>query len=89
MNGWLLPSKIAESETASLGHGLYGYGGGSIYKKKTIKNKLLAFTQKDSNETRACLKVSKSQKIQQNVHLGFVENIWLARFTPLTTIYCC
>jgi hypothetical protein len=35
----LLPPKIAESDTASLGHGLCGCGG-SIYNKDTSQNTL-------------------------------------------------
>jgi hypothetical protein len=35
----LLPPKIAESDTASLGHGLCG-SGGSIYNKDTSQNTL-------------------------------------------------
>jgi hypothetical protein len=38
----LLPPKVAESDTASLGHGLCG-SGGSIYNKDTIQNTLSAF----------------------------------------------
>jgi hypothetical protein len=38
----LLPPKIAESDTASLGHGLCG-SGGSIYNKNTIQKTIFFF----------------------------------------------
>jgi hypothetical protein len=42
----LLPTKIAESDTISVGHGLCG-SGGSIYNKNTSQTTLSAFTHND------------------------------------------
>jgi hypothetical protein len=42
----LLPPKIAESDTVSLGHGMCG-SGGSIYNKDTRQNTLSARTYND------------------------------------------
>jgi hypothetical protein len=42
----LLPPKIAESDTLSLGYGLCG-SGGSIYNKTAIQNTLSVCTQND------------------------------------------
>jgi hypothetical protein len=63
----LLPPKIAEYDTQSLGHGLCGFGG-SIYSKDTIQNTLSAYTHNDrtSNTTQIGLKLLKSQISQQH-----------------------
>jgi hypothetical protein len=65
----LLPPKIAESDTQSLGHGLCG-SGGSIYNKDTSQNTLYlpACTHNDrsSKTPLAGLKLSKPQINQQH-----------------------
>jgi hypothetical protein len=62
-----LPPKIAEYDTVSLGHGMYGYGG-SIYNKNTIQNTLSACAHNDrsSRITLAGLKFLKPQICQQH-----------------------
>jgi hypothetical protein len=63
----LLPPKIAESDTASLCHGMCG-SGGSIYNKETRQNTLSACTHNDrsSSETLVGLKLLKPQISQQH-----------------------
>jgi hypothetical protein len=65
----LLPPKIAESDTVSLGHGLDGSGGTtSIYNKDTSQTTLSACTHNDrsSKTSQAGLKLSKPQISQQH-----------------------
>jgi hypothetical protein len=63
----LLPHKIAESDTVSLGHGLCG-SGGSIYNKDTSQNTLSVCTHNDRSGYQALvgLKLSKPQISQQH-----------------------
>jgi hypothetical protein len=63
----LLPPKIAESDTVSLGHGLCG-SAGYIYNKATSQNTFSACTQNDrsSNTPQLGLKFLKQQISQQH-----------------------
>jgi hypothetical protein len=63
----LLPRKIAEYDTVSLGHGMCGFGG-SIYNKDTNQNILSACTHNDrsSKTPLAGFKLSKAQISQQH-----------------------
>jgi hypothetical protein len=63
----LIPPKIAEFDTVSLGHGLCG-SGGSIYNKDTSQNTLSACTHNDRSihQAQVGLKLLKPQISQQH-----------------------
>jgi hypothetical protein len=81
----LLPSKIAESDVLSLGHGLCG-SGGSIYNKDTNQNTLyftlLALTMIDPAVNTGWYEIVKGTK--KSATSSFIQylfhNTWLARY---------
>jgi hypothetical protein len=74
----LLPAKIAEYDTVSLGHGMCG-SGGYIYNKNTSQSTLSACTHNDgsSKTPLAGLKLSKAQISQQHPsRICFITPVW-------------
>jgi hypothetical protein len=68
-NYGLIPPKIVESDTVSLGHDLCGSGGTTfIYNKESIQKTLSAYTYNDKyrNQAQAGLTLSKPQISQQH-----------------------
>jgi hypothetical protein len=76
----LLPLKIAESDTVSLGHALCG-SGGSIYNKVTSQNKISACTQNENPaiNTGWFEIVEATNKSTTSIQDLF-HNTWLARY---------
>jgi hypothetical protein len=84
----LLLSKIAESDTLSLGHSLCG-ASGSIYNKDTIQNTLSACTHNDRsrNTSQAGLKILKPQINQQHpLRICFITHGWHISATSLSCL---
>jgi hypothetical protein len=74
----MLPPKIAESDTATLGHSLCG-SGGSIYNNDTSQSTLSVCTHNDRsrNQTQVGLKWSKPQISQQHPsRICFITPVW-------------
>jgi hypothetical protein len=70
----LLPPKIAESDTQSLGHGLCGSGGTSPFtiRKPAKTHSLLALTTIDPAINTGWLEIVKATKVS-SIHPGFVS----------------
>jgi hypothetical protein len=79
----LLPPKIAESDTVSLGHGLCG-SGGSIYNKDTSQNtlsfSLLVLTMIDPVINTSWFEIFEATNKSETSIQDLFHNTWLARY---------
>jgi hypothetical protein len=79
----LLPPKIAESDTVSLGHGLCG-SGGSIYNKDTSQNtlsfSLLALTMIDPVINTSWFEIFEATNKSATFIQDLFHNTWLTRY---------
>jgi hypothetical protein len=79
----LLPPKIAQSDTVSLGHGMFG-SGGSIYNKDTSQNTLfvsvLALTMIDPSINTGWFEIVKATNKSATSIQDLFHNTWLARY---------
>jgi hypothetical protein len=82
----LLPPKIAESDTVSLGHGLYGSGGTTPFTIRTPAKThcLLALTMIDP--ATGWFEIVKTKNNSATSIQGLFHNTWLARYPQLQFI---
>jgi hypothetical protein len=78
----LLPPKIVESDTPSLGHGLFGSGGTTpfIIRKPAKTHSLLALTMIDPAINKDCFEIVEASNKSATLTQDLFQHTWLTRY---------